>query len=252
MRIYDNATNTETAWENLKEIIIYGSGKILFKTENHKLSEYRENKNGVFSETYNGDILGLNLSTQPKRALKENLTRKDNYYLKYTRGQYSWENGYSLYIHESEITVSSIGEKLAFMTADEKHYKEAYHFTFIHGAYIRRIHCERVPEAGPKWKIPDGGKWGSGYGTEESPVYDTFSPYGTDETIVIKKWTTREKIAEMDTAGRFYTRTEESNSRTKAREIAEKLNKNRVFYKDVSFYEIERLLKIYNLEEIQK
>lgn len=253
MKIHALNTGSVTTWENINLITIYGNGKILFQTENHKLTQFRENKNGEFKEVYDGDILELTLSSEPVRAIKENLNRKDNYYKKHSTGSNAWNTGTALYIHESEITVVSLGEKLAMATTDQKNYLNAFHFTFIHGAEVRRLHAERVSDAGPEWTIPDGGRWGSGYGSAEKPYYDTFQPHGGGDIQVIKRWSTMETITEMDTAQRYYCRTEYSDEYMKCRRIADICNENRIFYgHTISAYDIQKFMQHFNVEEKTK
>lgn len=250
MKIHALDTGSVTTWDNINLITIYGNGKILFQTENHKLTQFRENKNGEFKDVYDGDILTLHLSTEPVRAIKENLNRKDNYFRKHSTGTGSWNVGTALYIHESEITVVSLGEKLAMATTDQKNYLNAFHFTFVHGAEVRRLHAERVPNAGKGWTIPDGGRWSNCYGSAEKPCYDTFTPHDGGEIQVIKRWSTLEKINEMDTASRYYCRTEYSDEYKKCRRIADFCNENRIFYgHTISAYDIQKFMKHFNVEE---
>lgn len=244
MKIEILETGCTFEYGDVKKIVIYGGGKILFQINQDYLEEYGTNNRGIYTAAYGGRVHAMNLKTAPKRAIKENLERKDNYYLKY-RGDYSWESGKVLYIHGSEINVIDDGEKLAMETEEEKNYLHAFTLENNAGFVMKRLHCERVFDAGPKWTIPDGGKWGSGYGPEDAPQYDL----SHDDKWVLKKWFTFETVTQLKTAQRFYTRCEYSENRKRAKEIAKRCNENNVFYKDVSFYEIEKLLKFYDLEE---
>lgn len=234
--------------DNVKQINIYGSGKILFQLQDHSFEEYTTDKRGVYTSVYDGKPAAIILEKEPVRAIKENLNRKDNYYKKHV-GSYSWETGVALYIHESEIAVEDNGEKLAMQTEDEKCYLHGYTLHFKHGAIMQRLKAEKILDAGPGWTIPDGGKWSNNYGTPEKPCYDTFNSKLTGESGVIKRWRETETIYTMPTKSGPYCRIEYSAARIRAREIADDLNKNRVFHKDVSFYEIERLMKYYDLQK---
>lgn len=233
----------------VKQINIYGNGKILFQIQSDYFEEYRVDNRGIYSSVYDGRPAAIILENEPVRAIKENLNRKDNYYKKYVGGSYSWENGTALYIHESEIAVEDNGEKLAHKTEEEKCYLHGYTLHFKHGAIMQRLKAEKILDAGPGWTIPDGGRWSDGYGTKEKPCYDTFNSKFTGESGVMKRWREPETIYTMPTKTGPYCRIEYSAARIRAREIADDLNKNRVFYKDVSFYEIEKLLKYYDLQK---
>lgn len=232
--------------ETIKEIIIYGDGVVYFKDDVWKFPEYKENGRGLYTEVYQGTPVTLYLEKEPVRAIKENLKRKDNYWKKY-HGKYSWETGISLYIHVSEIQVQDDGEKLAFQSDDEKCYLHAYTLHNPSGFVMMRYHVEEVEGAGPDWKPPEGSKWGKGYGKKDDPVYDISTHYLTGETRVLKRWTEPETIYNLITKAGPYCRIEESDFRRTAREVAKTLNENKVFHKEVSHYEIERLLKIYDL-----
>lgn len=233
---------------NVKQINIYENGKILFQIEDHTFSEYTTDHNGVFSSTYDGKPTAVILEKEPVRAIKENLNRKDNYYKKYSAGPYSWQNGIALYIHGSEIAVTDDGEKLAFQSKEEKNYIRAYTLQFKHGVIMNRHKIERVENVGPDWTLPTGARWSDTYGTKEHPHYKSFDNRVTGEFGILKRWTEPETIYTLQTAIGPYCRTEYSTGRTKAKEIAKYLNENKVFYKDVSFYEIENLMKHFDLK----
>lgn len=236
--------------ESIKKIIIYGGGEILFESDSNYLEEYHTNNNGVYSSTYDGRPESLILEKEPVRAIKENLNRKDNYYKKYT-GRYSWESGLIVYIHESEINVNDDGEKLAHKSAEEQNYLHAYTLTFKHGAIMNRRKVEKIPEADPEW-TPPSGKWSSNYGTKENPCFDMINKsffFKEEAPFVVKRWIEKETIYTMPTKSGCYCRTEYGETRIKAKELAEKINKNQIFYKDVSFFEIEKLMLHFDLVE---
>lgn len=230
---------------DILKVIVYGRGKILFDGKDRKIEEYHMTEKGIFTNKYMGDVTNIFLSELPKRAIKENLNRKDNYY-RTEKGRYSFESGLVVYIHESEIKSEYTGEKLCFETNDQKCYCDSYKLEFIHGYTVNRPHWEKI-DAAPGWKIPDGGKWGSGFGTKENPVYDTTTHWKTKETHVVKRWIEVETCYTLDTKSGPYTRIEYSVERIENQKIADAVNAAKCFSREISSYDIERLKKICNI-----
>lgn len=238
--------NHEIRLDNVRTINIYGDGEILFQTDHNSFEEYETNSKGIYTSVYNSAILSVNLAKEPVRAIKENLNRKDNYFKKH-HGSYSWQTGIDLYIHESEISVTDDGEKLAVESDKEKCFFRAYTLKFKHGATVRRNRIEKILNAGKDWTPPAGGIWSDKYGTIDAPCYDTFSSKLTGESGVIKRWWETETLFTMPTKTGPYCRIEYSAERIRAKELAKYINENRIFYKEVSGYEIEKLLEYFEL-----
>lgn len=247
--------NPHTITENnaVTRIIIYGNGEKLYTTGQGYFEESQISKNGKISTTYDGRPERVILSSEPKQARKENLNRTDNYYLKYSGGYNSWENGIALYIHESEIQVQPAGEYIQFETHGETNYTNAVKLTFTHGAIMRRCKIERVPEAGPDFTPPEGCRWSKDYSRDPlKPNYDTIRarPFGKNPgpVEVVKRW------IETETASGFlvmcpgYSKTEKTPERLHREKLAKIMNENRVFSRDVSHYDIENLLKIFDIK----
>ena len=70
----------------VENIIFYAGGKVLYESSRGWLSDNQEGY----------DITGMRLKTEPKRAIKVNLGRDDNYYIK-GGGEYRSEE------HTSEL-----------------------------------------------------------------------------------------------------------------------------------------------------
>ena len=251
MRIYSLSPATETEYENIRQIIIYGHGEKLYTAARGSLEESRI-RNGKISMVYNGKIRGIYLATEPKRARKENLNRTDNYFLTY-HGNYSWEHGLTLYIHESEISVSHVGEYVAFCHNGETNYKTAVNLHFNNGASVHRLKMEKLPEAGKDFTPPDGCKWRDAYSPDpEHPNYDLIYPgrlTGEESApVVVKKWIQREIVHDVLIESTFYTRTEKEPERLERDRIAEAmtvaLNSSRFSF---SHYDVEKLLKVFNI-----
>jgi hypothetical protein len=237
-------------YNNIRKIYIYNDGEILFTSERGELQESIIDKYGKISTVYDGKIRALTLATEPKRARKINLSRKDNFYLTW-RGDYSWESGIALYIHVSEIAVENAGEFLAFENNGERCYKTAARLRFNNGAMVHRLKCERVPEAGKDFRPPEGCKWSDGYSPNpEKPFYDVVTPgkWGNNpgESFVVRRWISKESINEILVESSYYTRRETDPERANREIIAAKMTEI-LRSKSISHYDVERLLEVFNI-----
>ena len=118
---------------------------------------------------------------------------------------------------------------------------------FKHGITVRRNRIEKILNVSSDWTPPEGGIWSDKYGTAEKPCYDTFTSKFTGESGVLKRWWETETIFTLPTKTGPYCRIEYSAERIKAKELAAYINENRIFYKEVSGYEIEKLLEYFTL-----
>lgn len=265
MTIYNvNGQPEQTA--DISKLVIYGHGVKLYEIESATFAarEFRTNRHGnkELCEIYHGEPVKIILSKPIKRAIKENLTRADNYTLNY-KPEYWHETRKALYIHESEIAVADLGDVLAMETEEEKNYLHAVQLTFANPVTFQRLHAEKIPCDG-SWTIPDGGRWGSGYGTEDAPQYDTYDNsksvfrekwakerpgYDPDEKGVIKRWYTFETVenAELICAERYYSKTEYSDERKRKNDLADALNASGLFREKFSHYDIDKLEKVFNI-----
>lgn len=241
--------------DNVGKYVIYGSGKKLCEFSQFRPYKIRVNRFGneeINEMPYEYYIKKKTLVNGIKQARKENLNRKDNYFLPYTEKYWSGRN-LALYIHESEISVENLGNVLAMQTEEEKNYLSSFRLTFNNPVEIVTYHIEKIVCDG-NWTIPDAGKWSSGYGTKDAPCYDTFDysksifhqERGTNEKGVIKRWMeeeTRETLS-MLTTERYYTKSEYSEERLRKDAIAEALNNSKLFSNHFSHYDIDKLEKI--------
>ena len=261
MEIYNiNGKQEQTA--DIRKLVVYGHGVILYEYEQNYFKQYerREDRDGelILSVAYGGELEKITLNKPIKRANKENLNRTDNYTLYYDC-DYLREKRKALYIHESEINVIPLGDLLAHKTDEERAYLKAAKLIFKNPVVVKNLHLEHIPCDG-KWTIPDGGKWGSWYGTAEAPCYDTydyskslFSKKAIEkfgERGVIKRWYTLDTIenAEILTAERFYRKFEYSDERKRKDKIAEALNNSGLFRERFSHYDIDKLEKVLELK----
>ena len=220
------------------KIVIYGNGAKLFEREtNIETYKIEKNANGEdkLFNLYHDAPICIELSSAPKAARKENLNRKDNYTLTYTPDYLRYERRTALYIHESDIEVTDLGDVLSMETDEEKNYLHAVKLHFNNSTTYQRFHIEHI-ECDSDWTIPGRGRWSDAYGTEECPCYDTYDYTNHPREFirakgkgVIKRWTTTETLpagAEIITAERYYTKTVESDERKRKNAIAEKLNQS--------------------------
>lgn len=228
---------------DVKEVNIYENGEILFSTSNGFLEEYSNNR--LFGTC--DRVFCLNLTNEIKRAIKVNLDRKDNFYVKKV-GRYSFETGKAVYIHISEISVENIGEQLAFDTKDEKCYlqgiilRKENAFTMKRKRY-EKIYCDN-------FTLPEGGKWSSCYGSDiDHACYDPFTDKEGKKGVV-KRWFEIETISELLTGKNGYTRMEYSEERKQREKLADRMNELNIFgHNHISHYDIEKLLEYFDITE---
>ena len=244
MLIHEISTGAKVTFDNVRSIYIYGNGEIKFSDNNWCFEEYHTSRSDRYESTYMGKVDEINLSKIPVRAIKVNLSRKDNYFVK-QHGRYDFEKGIALYIHESEISVQDDGEKIAMQNENQTCYLHAYTLTFQHGFKINRPHLEKIICDG-SWKLPENGRWGNFYGTTENPCFDTFQH--DNESGVIKRWRTTETAYTLTTKAGPYSRIEYSDECLENQRIADAINDARCFTRSVSHYDIERLKKICDIK----
>lgn len=266
MRIF-NINGREEQTADIDKLVIYGGGKIHYQIEESCFteSEYRTDSKGntTINSVYDGKVNAIILEKEIKRANKENLNRTDNYTLSYTPEYCRWEKRKALYIHESEINTEDLGDLLASVTEEEKCYLHGVRLTFKNAVTFKRMRHE-VFEAADDWKIPDNGRWGDGYGTEERPVYDLFDPkpfvlsrkpelrnrYDSAKKYVIKRYYRLEKVENCSfiATERYYTKIEYSAERIRKDNIAKALNDSGLFHNQTfSHYDIDKLEKVLNI-----
>lgn len=257
--IIRNKNGERLALDNVWKFVIYGGGKILFTVEKFEQKEIRVNRFGLeqLADIYGGELEAVTLNNPVKNARKENLSRTDNYTLPYHPDYMPRWVYTALYIHVSEIAVEDLGDVLAFQTDDEKCYLHAARLTFSAPVTFQRLHAEKIPCDG-SWKIPDGGRWGSGYGSENCPCYDTYDTTNSAlakrrglpaEKGVIKRWYTFETIsagASIIATERTYTKIEESDARKQRRELAEKINAAAGLH--LSHFDIEKMQAVVDMK----
>lgn len=114
----------------VNDIVIYGNREKLFQIQNGYF-ELR-NINGITENVTSFKI------TEPVRANKVNLSRKDNFYVLDNEYYAKWkERRYILYIHESEIKVNKVTEIVSCKTDTKIYYIDIADLSFLHGCTTR-------------------------------------------------------------------------------------------------------------------
>lgn len=237
--------------ETFSRIVVYDNGKILFD-KGRNLSEVGTFENGKFSRAYGDRIEFFNLP-EVKNARKENLFRKDCYFLKYTDPVLTWERKQALYIHVSCIEFEDLGEHVSSAHDGETNYLHYYRLHFPDGYRYRKRNYKRMNV--PKdWKLPEGASWDHGPNCYR-PVDDTslaeslaekhgkpFEPFN-----MIHEWTTEEYGYDNVYSSDYVTRTEYDSAREDRERIANAINEA-LGRHTVSHYDVAKLLEKLTIE----
>lgn len=108
--------------KEINNIVVYGNGKELYKSNQPYITIVNEDNREY-------DSIEIILEGDIKRANKINLDRKDNFYVVDKGNKYFSDKGYILYIHESEIKINSVIEKVALKLKHEINYKKIFNIT---------------------------------------------------------------------------------------------------------------------------
>ena len=123
--------------KEINNIVVYGNGKELYKSNQPYITIVNEDNREY-------DSIEIILEGDIKRANKINLDRKDNFYMVDKENKYFSDKGYILYIHESEIKINSVTEKVALKLKHEVNYKKVFNITLKgnikYKAYDKHLH----------------------------------------------------------------------------------------------------------------
>ena len=233
---------------SIDKLVIYGNGEILMEK-----TRDLANISGL------DRLVSFEIDNSPVKARKENLNRKDNYYLPYRPDwdRYSKTARTALYIHVSEVTFESCGEYVDVETNGAKHYLYKYNVTFKN-ATARRVSVEKMNVPG-SWTLPDGAKW------HRIGDYDNTYEIIDDATNALKKeiatktgepftaynmahWTT-ETVTEPITVtykSERYHKIEKDAAREQREELAAAFNEI-ISGNHFSHYDIEKLFKKFDI-----
>lgn len=239
-------------FKGIGKLVIYGNGRIKYQSERD------------LSKLNNGELLYFFLSEEPKNARKENLNRKDCYFLKYTPEYCTWERRTALYIHESEISVSNPKEIVSLRSESygETNYKNQYNLCFMYGATKRVLHCDRM-NVEKNWTPPKGAHWYNFLGDhnnsyqlisdeeyeDKMKLYDRTGKPRPEKYNVLHWYYTEESFTEFTRDSDYYTRTEKTPDRKNREHIANRFTEILGRNNYISHYDIEKLLEHFEIVE---
>lgn len=123
--------------KEINNIVIYKNGKELFKLNQ---GFFKMKINNILSE----DIISFKIS-EPTKAIKVNLNRKDNFYILDKENFERWkERKYILYINEEEVKVNKIYESLLYKNDFEKNFIKTADLTFIYGCSTKEKEYKEI------------------------------------------------------------------------------------------------------------
>lgn len=240
-------------FDGIGKLVIYGDGKIL-------LEKTRDLNNVMLTEgktEFTQGRIEFYLSDTPKNARKENLNRKDCYFLNYTdthNGYYN-ERKTALYVHESEISVTNLGEYVSMNSNGETCYLYRYALNFKNGFEYNEVNSEKMLVDG-KWTLPSGAKWhtmGDYNNTydviskDQSEFYKKRHPDSPEYNLV--HWTIERKTASTNYySSETYHRIEKTEDRKEREKLADILNSALGSSSHLSHYDIEELLKVVDIK----
>lgn len=240
--------NTILSGEVINKIFIYSNGEVLAELEEVQDHEVRNN---ILSSIYDGVPTSITLESGVVKAIKLNLNRKDNFFIRNSEARYSFDKPYNLYINVSEVVFNDKGDMLAAEHDHEKCYLHAYEVTFKNATFKRCI-VER--ELCDNYTLQNNEVFSSCYGRNKenacieyfdhttSELVKRFHPEKANEKGIIRKYFKYESVdnCKMLLAKRCYTKIVYDDYRLNAQKIAEAFTNAGV---KVSYYDIERLLQ---------
>lgn len=236
--------------ENIGKIVFYNNGKKV-EVQNHQADStvYKMDDKNVMVTDYMNKVLSMDAGAEFKRALKENLNRKDNFYMSYLP-DYSSYKKIALYVYaDFEIT-----EVIDHIWDRETAYINAVtiNLPFIYEETTR----EELPYK-PDFQLPKGAAWYKKHGYNGNNTYMTIKLEKDDfsykrrkkqglPTEYIVHLTKKEVVKESHTfkVGP-YTRITYTEEFQKAIDFADEFTK--IVGDKISRYDVEKLLKVYNI-----
>lgn len=242
-------------YNEFKEIRIFKDGKIIFAADNQKLRKIGNLK----------DIISYDFPVERIRnARKENLMKKDIYFLSVDSEYYLSPKKIALYVHSDYISVKNLGEFVAFEHDGEKDYKEKFELNFHNVVLaIREVNCKKML-VDKNWKIPEdeiknGAHWSKHLGDHDNS-YDVvdlkesqkklMAARGIDTNYNLVHWTVsqyeaKNYVAEYDS--QKYTRIEKDEGREQREKLAQLINECLGSSSHLSHYDIARLQEKFNI-----
>jgi hypothetical protein len=239
--------------DEFSRMVVYDNGKILFEKgrDFDRIGTFEE---GKYFYEYFDRIEFFNLP-DVKNARKENLFRKDCYFLRYTDPVFTWERKQALYIHVSCIEFEDLGEHVAVEHDGEKDFHHYYRLHFPDGFRYKHRNYERM-NVSDDWKLPDGATWDHGqncYTPVDKEDWNRnkqiaekhgvpFEPYN-----MIHEWTSEKYGYDVVFPTDKFTRIEYDKARQDRERIADLMNEVLGKY-TVSSYKVAELLEKLTIE----
>ena len=195
---------------------------------------------GNLGSVYSIDGIEINMLPARHTSTKNVKFDKRKIYLVTERNEFSVFNEDWLYIPESIVKAELIGEFIARQNDNETDYKNVYKLT---GSFS--VEHERHEILPGDYVIPQGNKR---TGRDETGYYERRLKHGTEEPIVVHRWNEyADGVTEIYLAPGPYSRIEYTEKRKLEQKLAEEFNEVLGSSSHISVYQIERLLKAFNI-----
>ena len=238
----------------------YNVGKIVFYKDDKKVEvehgSYFQDvyslENNVFKRNFMEKLISINPGQNFKRAIKENLNRKDCYYMTYSEKYCSYKKT-ALYIYAD----FEVKEVIDHVWENETAYINAV--TVSLPAEYEITEREEIPYD-PSFKLPEGARWYSDnirdnhnntykiVDLTDSPLKNAHLKKGRKLKYIVHFTTKIEKREKMLFRVGPYTRMEYSEKKKNADKIADKFNEI-LNTSNFNHYQIEKLLEHFNITE---
>lgn len=243
-----------TNWGNCNEvgkIVFYNNGeKIEVSTSSYMTEVYEVVEENTLKRVYNETLKNICCSKEFKRAIKENLNRKDNYYMTY-KPDYSYDKKTALYIYCNFKVKEVISDKWK----DQTNY---INFVTVNiPGIFEVVEREELPYD-PEFRLPDGAKWHKTYNgysynntysvvelNPDNPLHKRRLDAGQPEKYIVH-FTTKE-VAKNEVSFKVgpYTRIEYSEKKIREMELSKELSE--ITGINIGYYAIEKILAKYDL-----
>lgn len=191
--------------------------------------------------TLKGNLVSLFTDKgMPARCSSKAIFTKDKMFIMRERTEYSFEKSIWLYVPESVVKVEFLGEFVVRQDKNETCYKEVYKLTGSMEKETRVI--EILPGDHP---IPGGGL----QGRDDKGFYEKHKTFIGDETKVFFTHYDKENVSEIYLAPGPYSKIVYTDEKLQRDNLADKMNEVLGRNSHISHYDIEKLLKVFDIKE---
>lgn len=221
-------------------IHFYNKTGVVLSLEIDQYSTCLTDNKGEYWSIYSIDGIELNMLPARHTSTKNVKFDKSKIYLVTERNEFSFFKKDWLYVPESIVKAELIGEFIVRQDDNETDYKNVYKLT---GSFsIKQDRHEILPG---DYILPQGNKR---TGRDETGYYERRLKYGTKETIVAHSWNEyADGVTEIYLAPGPYSRIEYTEKKKLEQKLAEEFNEVLGSSSNISAYQIERLLKAFNI-----